>query len=391
MVFCAQHLGDNLKKWTDKYVIGLTGNIGTGKSVVRRMLEHLGAYGIDADAISHRAISRDAPCYEAIVQAFGSHILTPEGQIDRGKLGRIVFNDEEALARLESIIHPLVEQAVDIIIRRASQKVVVIEAIKLLESNLAEQCDAIWVVYSPPELQLSRLTHKRNMPENEALKRIAAQVPQESRLATASVVIKNGSTFDDTWKQVTTAWQRHVPQTENRPIPMSQPVKLSLGEVNVERVGPKQVDEIVEVLNRLGGSKIPVSAADVMEAFGEKAYLLLRIEQNPMGILGWQVENLIARTTDIALDPVLPPAQYLPIMVREMEKASTDLQCEISLIYVPEHLAHHDALWISLGYEKRTPASLAVLAWQEAAEESMSAGRILFFRQLRQDRVLRPI
>lgn len=380
-----------MKKFADKYIIGLTGNIGTGKSVVRRMLEHLGAYGIDADAISHRAISRDAPCFGGIVQTFGSHILSPDGQIDRQKLGRIVFNDEEALLKLESIVHPLVEQAVDIIIKRATQKVVVIEAIKLLESNLAEQCDAIWVVYSPPEVQLSRLMRNRNMTEIEARERIAAQVPQESRLASATVVIKNGSTFEDTWKQVTTAWQRHISAVDSQPISMSQPVKLPLGEVNVERVGPKHIDEIVEVLNRLGSLKHSVSADDVMADFGEKAYLLLKIEKNPMGILGWQVENLVARTTDIALDSALPPAEYIPIMIREMEKASTDLQCEISLIYVPEQLAHHDVLWTALGYEKRTPATLGVSVWQEAAEESMSVGKTLFFKQLRQDRVLRPI
>lgn len=380
-----------MKKWADKTVIGLTGSIGTGKSVVRRMLEHLGAYGIDADAITHRAISRDAPCYDDIVKTFGSFILTPEGQIDRKKLGRIVFNDPEALAKLESIIHPLVEQAVDLIIKRASQKVVVIEAIKLLESNLAKDCDAVWVVYSPPEVQLSRLMHNRNMSEAEARQRMAAQVPQESRFSEAAVVIKNSTTYDDTWKQVTTAWQRHVPTANSRPIPVFQPVKLSLGEVNIERAGPKQVNEIVEVINRLKGPQNDIPVTNSSITLGEKAYLILRIEQNPMGILGWQVENLVARTTEIVLDSALPPAQYLPLMIHEMEKASMELQCEASLIFVPESLAHHDVLWTGLGYEKRMPNSLEVLAWQESAEESKVDGTILFFKQLREDRVLRPI
>jgi len=380
-----------MKKWSDKYVIGLTGNIGTGKSVVRRMLEHLGAYGIDADAISHRAISKDAPCFDAILQAFGSYILSPEGQIDRKKLGRIVFNDPEALAKLESIVHPLVEQAIDIIVRRTNQKVIVIEAIKLLESNLVDLCDAIWVVYSNPEVQLARLMHNRNMSESDARQRMESQVPQESRLADAAVVIKNNSTFDDTWKQVTTAWKRHIPSADSKPIPMSQPVKLSLGEVNVERAGPKQVDEIVETLNRLKGIPNAVTANEVMAAFGEKAFLILRIEQNPMGILAWQVENLVARTTEILLDPALPPAQYLPILIREMEKASLDLQCEASLVFVSENLAHHDALWSGMDYEKKTASSINILAWQEAAEESSPANSTMFFKQLREDRILRPI
>lgn len=380
-----------MKKWADKYVIGLTGNIGTGKSVVRRMLEHLGAYGIDADALAHRAIAKDAPSFDLIVETFGSYLLAPDGQIDRHKLGQIVFNDPEALSRLESITHPLVEQAVNLIVRRATQKVIVIEAIKLLESKLVDQCDAIWVVYAPPEIQLSRLVQNRRMTEKDARQRIASQIPQETRLARASVIIKNVSTFEDTWRQVTTAWQRHIPSSDSHPIPLSQPVKLSLGEVNVHRCGPKQVNEIVETLNRLNKEKKPLTNIEAMAAFGEKAFLLLSVEQNPMGVLGWQVENLVARTTDIALDSALPPAQYLPIMIREMERASCDLQCEASLVYVPVSLAHHDVLWTSLGYEKRTPASLGILAWQEAAEESMPEGSVLFFKQLRQDRVLRPI
>jgi dephospho-CoA kinase len=79
-----------MSAWPGKYVIGLTGNIATGKSVVRKMLEHLGAYGIDADALAHRAIAKDAPGYQPVLDTFGSWILTPEGQIDRTKLGRIV-------------------------------------------------------------------------------------------------------------------------------------------------------------------------------------------------------------------------------------------------------------------------------------------------------------
>ncbi len=382
--------GAALKKWPEKFVIGLTGNIGTGKSVVRRMLEHLGAYGIDADALSHRVIAKGAPGYNAVVETFGKFILAPDGQIDRVKLGRLVFNDHEALVRLEAIIHPLVEQALDLIIRRSNQNVIVIEAIKLFETSLYTYCDSLWVVYAPSEIQLSRLTQDRHMTEKDAVQRINNQVPQEAHLSVANVIIKNVSTFEDTWRQVTRAWQKTVPSTQVKSVVTSQPVKLSLGEVNVRRAGPKQVDEIQEVFNRLNRGK-QLSRSDVMAAFGEKAFLLLTVEKNPMGVLGWQVENLVARTTDIVLDNLLPPAQYLPILIREMERASTDLQCEASLIFVPANLAKHDALWQSLGYEPRTPASLGVEAWQEAAEESMPQNTTLYFKQLRMDRVLRPI
>jgi dephospho-CoA kinase len=108
-----------MSAWPGKFVIGLTGNIATGKSVVRKMLEHLGAYGIDADALGHRAIAKDAPGYQAVIDTFGRWILTPDGQIDRAKLAHVVFSDPDALVRLESIVHPLVRQAVDILIKRS--------------------------------------------------------------------------------------------------------------------------------------------------------------------------------------------------------------------------------------------------------------------------------
>ena len=107
-------------KWPEKYVIGLTGNIATGKSVVRKMLEHLGAYGIDADALSHRATAKGAPGYQPVIDTFGKWLVKPDGEIDRVKLGHLVFNDPEALKHLEDIIHPLVSQAVDVLIKRSN-------------------------------------------------------------------------------------------------------------------------------------------------------------------------------------------------------------------------------------------------------------------------------
>ena len=380
-----------MKKWAGKYVIGLTGNIGTGKSVVRRMLEHLGAYGIDADALSHRAIAKGAPGYEPVLEAFGRYILGPDEQIDRKKLGRLVFNDPEALKQLEAIIHPLVKHAIDLIVRRASQKVIVIETVKIFESGMSEVCDSVWVVYAPEEVQLARLVQNRGMSEKDALQRINNQPAQDGQLSSANVIIKNISSYEDTWYQVTQAWQKFVSGSDNNNTFFSQPVHLNLGEVSVHRAGPKQADEIVEIVNRLTNPTPKLTKDRVMAAFGEKAYLLLHVENNNMGFLGWQVENLVARTTQIALDPVLPPAQYIPIMIREMERASRELQCEVSLIVSPQTLSRQESLWKSLGYEPRQPQELTVLAWQEAADEIMLPGYVLFFKQLRQDRVLRPI
>lgn len=380
-----------MNKWPGKYVIGVTGNIGTGKSVVRRMLEHLGAYGIDADALAHRAIAKGAPAFGPVVRHFGEYILDNDGQIDRVKLGRIVFNDSSALESLEGFVHPPVVQAVDLLIRRAPQQVIAVEAIKLLESSLAEDCDAIWVVYSPFEVQLSRLMETRHMSEKDARQRISAQVAQESRFSQASVIIKNVSTFEDTLHQVSNAWQKFIPYKTISAYPVSKPVKLSLGEVNVQRAGPKQAAEIADLHNSFSGDEKVMRKEDVLAAFGEKAFMLLRVNDQTRGMLGWQVENLVARTTDILIDSALPAAEYLPILVREMERASTQLQCEVSLIYVPPSLARLDDLWGNLGYKETTPSSLPVLAWQEAAEDSMQENSRLYYKLLRRDRVLKPI
>ncbi len=391
-----------MSKWAGKFVIGLTGNIGTGKSVVRRMLEHLGAYGIDADALGHRAVAKGAPAYQPVVETFGRWILGADGQIDRNKLARTVFNDPDALAQLEKIVHPLVDQAVDVMIKRASQPVIVVEAIKLIEAGMDRNCDSLWTVYAPPELQLARLMQNRHMGEDEARQRIAAQPSQDHKIAAARVIIKNIGPFEDTWKQVSTAWQQIVPapeatqtlsvvrQSASAAAPTTPSAAAPAEEMAVVRGKPRNSADIADLVNRLRKDRY-LQRSDVMAAFGEKAFLLLRVGDKYMGVIGWQVENLVSRATDMVVDPNLPADQALSLLVNEMENASKDLQCEASLIFVSPDLAKHDTLWRKLGYERRTPQNLGVLAWEEAAQESMPPDTVLYFKQLRQDRVLRPI
>jgi len=353
------------------------------------MLEHLGAYGIDADALGHRAIARGAPGYKPVVTSFGTWILGPDGEINRAKLARVVFGNPDALALLEGIVHPLVSQAIDLLVRRSRQKVVAIEAIKLLEAKIHKNCDSIWVTYAPPEIQLVRLIQKRRMTESEARQRINSQNPQEQKIAAANVVIRNISSFEDTWKQVNSAWKRSVPEAQQ--VEPAEQKRIPDSQMMIVRARPRHSEEIASLYNRLLKSAHNYDGADIMAAFGEKAFLLLKIERQVMGIVGWQVENLVARTTDVLLDPSVSAETALPILIKEMELASKDLQCEASLVFVPPKLAQDAALWSNLGYEERTVHNLGVLAWQEAAEESMPAGSALFFKQLRKDRVLRPI
>jgi dephospho-CoA kinase len=377
-----------VSKWPGKYIIGLTGNIATGKSVVRRMLEHLGAYSIDADALAHRAMAKGAPGYQPILDTFGKIILDSNGEIDRAKLGRLVFADPDSLRALEKIIHPLVEQAIDILVQRASQRVIVIEAIKLLEGPLAAACDTIWVTHAPPNLQKERLVSKRGLNEAEALQRIQAQGAQEIKTAAANVVIHNIGSFEDTWKQVTAAWKVISPITDTSPVVMK---KAEAGELAVQRGRPRDSANIAALITRLSSGANPQTQEDIMAAFGEKAFLLLFNGDQLVGLAGWQVENLVARTTDMYVDPGIPLEQALQTLVKEIERASQDLQCEASLIFVPPQLATQELIWKGLGYERRTPQTLGVQAWQDAALESQPPNTIMLFKQLRQDRVLRPI
>ncbi len=377
-----------MSKWPGKYIIGLTGNIATGKSVVRRMLEHLGAYGIDADALANRAIAKGAPGYQRAIDMFGRFIVSENGEIDRVKLGRLVFGDPEALKNLESIIHPLVIQAVDVMIQRAKQKTVVIEAIKLLEAGIASSCDSIWVTTAPENIQKERLVSKRSMGEADALQRIHAQPPQDEKVKAATVVIKNIGSFEDTWKQVTKAWKTLVPAAE----PAKAEVrKTGTGQLTVRRGRPSDSEVIASLLMKSSPSAQRVTRDDVMEAFGDKAFLVLMAGEHPAGLAGWQVENLVARTTNIMVEPTVDTKEALDVLIKEVESASMDLQCEASLVFLTPQLASNEAIWRELGYQRRTPQSLGIQAWQDAAMESAPQNTILLFKQLRVDRILRPI
>lgn len=373
-------------KWPGKYVIGLTGNIATGKSVVRKMLEHLGAYGIDADGLSHRATAKGAPGYQPTIDAFGKWILNADGEIDRNKLSKLAFTDPEAMVRLEDIIHPLVIQAIDVMVGRASQRVIVIEAIKLLESELRNACDAVWVVNVPENVQLARLIEKRGLTKDDAGQRIHFQSSQEQKVAVAQAVIQNIGSFEDTWKQVVAEWKKVTPQSDTL-----QAVKPTQGDFMVARGRPRDSATIAELVTRLSGGARKLTQDDVMAAFGEKAFMLLQQDAKNIGVAGWQVENLVARTTEFFIDPAVSTESALKTLITEVERASTDLQCEASLLFLPENLASQQTIWKQLGYEPRTPQSLGVQAWTDAAIESAQPHTSLFFKQLRQDRVLRPI
>ncbi|MDY6877910.1 MAG: dephospho-CoA kinase [Chloroflexota bacterium] len=189
-------------------LIGLTGNIGTGKSTVARMLAELGAKVIDADTVAHEVMRAGTSAHTQITTTFGPKVLAPNGEIDRAWLGARVFADPAALARLEAIVHPATIEMIRHRIATSQASVIVIEAIKLVESGLADSCDSIWVTTCQPEQQVYRIMDSRNFGRAEAEQRVRAQAPQEEKIARSDVVIDTSGELSWTRVQVQAAWQR---------------------------------------------------------------------------------------------------------------------------------------------------------------------------------------
>lgn len=190
----------------DRIVIGLTGNIATGKSTVAEILAGLGARIIDADKVAHQVMQPGGPAYGAVLAAFGPGILTPDGAIDRSSLGAIVFRDAGALRRLEAAVHPATLAEVDRRLREAPEAVVVVEAIKLIEAGMYRGYDSLWVVTAPRSVQIARLMADRGLSEQEAALRVDAQPPQAEKTAVADMVIVNDGSLEDLRAKVTAAW-----------------------------------------------------------------------------------------------------------------------------------------------------------------------------------------
>jgi dephospho-CoA kinase len=178
-------------------VIGLTGNLGCGKSTVAGMLRDQGVATVDADAIAREIRHNDADARAAIQARFGTY--------DAAELAQVVFTDADALRDLEAILHPRVRGAIRARLAelaQAGEEVVAVEVIKLLESPLADACDAIWVVRCDEADAIARLAASRGMDEEAARLRLANQSPQDEKVAAADVVIDGSAAMEETRRQV---------------------------------------------------------------------------------------------------------------------------------------------------------------------------------------------
>jgi dephospho-CoA kinase len=194
-------------------VIGLTGGIGTGKSEAARILQGLGAVIINADQVGHEAYTPHSETWQEVVKAFGEGILQPSGEIDRRKLGGIVFSDPEQLARLNRIMHPRMAKIVAQRIKDLAEQdtsVVVVEAAILFEAGWDSLVDEVWSTDSPEDLVVQRLQARNGMSEEEATKRIGAQMPAEERRKRSDVVLDNSREVADLERTIQSLWNDRV-------------------------------------------------------------------------------------------------------------------------------------------------------------------------------------
>ncbi len=192
-------------------VIGLTGGIGSGKSTVSQCLAELGAVIIDADKVGHEAFKPDTPAWHDVVATFGRQVIAPGGEIDRKKLGEIVFNSPESLTRLNQIMHPRMYEMMKAKIeeyRRQGVDVVVLEAAVLLEANWTPLVDEVWVTVVSEETVLERLKQQRGLAREQTLARIRSQLSSEERTRRADVVINNDGDLDEMRARVKELWGR---------------------------------------------------------------------------------------------------------------------------------------------------------------------------------------
>jgi len=195
------------------FVIGLTGGIGTGKTLVSNILEELGAAIVNADLLGHEVYKPDTEGWQEVVESFGDGVLTPDREVDRRKLGAIVFSDPDAMSRLNAITHPKIYRMVEERVKELDDqgiKVAVVEAALLIEAGWTPVANEIWVTTSFEEKVIERLKSRNNLDEDAIRARIRSQMTQDERVTYADVVIDNNESLEELGKQIQQLWNNRV-------------------------------------------------------------------------------------------------------------------------------------------------------------------------------------
>lgn len=408
----------NMEKATHyhgKVIIGLTGNIATGKSAVMRLADDRGALTIDADKVVHELMNHDQALQEAIAAEFSSRVRRADGRIDRDVLGQITFSDPDALAILESVVHPAVRQAIDKRILASKATYVMVEAIKLLEGEIADSCHQIWVTRCDRQKQLERLRVCRGMETTAAALRIKAQAPQEEKIALADVVIDTSGLMSDTQTQFDVAWAR-LPQAEQveaklrlkavvavaprrinkssepasppaEPVvaetavvpvtPIEELAPLEIGEVpddvQVRRARPSDIPSILLLIQQATNGAVKMKRADVLMALSERGYFIAQVGADISTVVGWKIDSQVGRVEEIYIHPPEMIGVTGTAVVQEIQKSAFNHMCQIIVTFIPHNAPEElRRLFLAHGYSAMDRSEMPN-NWIEAIQESQPA------------------
>jgi dephospho-CoA kinase len=442
-------MSDQLAGQSGKFIVGVTGNIATGKSAVMHLAAEEGALTIDADKLVHEILDHDAELQTAIAEAFGPEVRRADGRINRRELGKIVFVDAEAMERLEEMVHPAVYEEVGRRLAETDKPLVFIEAIKLLEGKLADSCQQIWVTRCSRQCQLERLRICRGLDTQSAAARIKAQPPQEDKVALADVVVDTNGYMNETEIQFKMAWDR-LPEsvkilthpkpaaraagksklrrapskTAKKPAPQQVKTRLSkeslgqisiprpdrqataaakaktksaaaqeqavsdhLTDVTVRRARPSDIPSILLLMQKASGGAIKMKRADLLLALSERSYFIGQTGTEVNAVMGWNIDSQVARIDQFYVHPLSAVAETGLVMVEEVEKSAYAHICELIVAFLPyDESAELRQLFDSQGYEELEKDSLPH-AWRNAIDESQPEDTFFMIKILRDERL----
>ena len=201
-------------------IIGLTGGIATGKSQVSSILSELGAMVIDADIVAREVVQKGLPAWQQLKDTFGEEYFLSNGELNRRKLGQLVFSHPDELAKLNSITHPAIKARIEDRINdlkvQGYNGIVVVDAALLLEAGWETMVDQVWVVDAPMEKRIERLMNRDNLTRDQALSRINSQMSQQERIAKADKIIYNNSNIDSLKEQVLRIWHETLKEINSQ-------------------------------------------------------------------------------------------------------------------------------------------------------------------------------
>lgn len=343
--------------------IGLTGNIATGKSVVRRMLANSGLLELDADVIAHRMIYPQGPAYQSVLENFGNHILDADRTISRKNLGEIVFNQPDNLKNLEALIHPWVKKAILMRMDQSILPMTVIEAIKLLESSLGKHCQFLWVSQASETSQLDRLMSERKLTKKEARSRVETQPPQSEKISRADHVINTEREFKSTWNSVQAALndtiQVNMGTSFEKIKTIDQQVPGDLHKISLTHLEDFWVSHTGEDAEKLYQSLAMKTLTPVVE------------NDHIIALLVWRNWNFTGTLQHVIIDE--KSGKNTELILNTFEEHARLQQSE--MLILSDHVIQNNAFDpAQYGYVKTAADQITYPAWREAVECQASDG-----------------